>query len=307
MKMEFLNPGVTSVPESLRSKMMSLDWWQFKEEPSKSHEWIDRMTAALKAHWPEYLMEATELGIFMISACAFGVLLLHPASPVSHNINNEVLKRVLMGVAMGSTAIAIIFSPIGKRSGAHFNPAVTLTYLRLGKVAPWDAAFYIAFQFVGAIGGVLVASLVLGNLVAHASVNYSATLPGPSGPMRAFLGELIISFILMLVVLLVSNTKQLGRWTGLFAGALVATYITVESPISGMSMNPARTFGSAAVGHVWTALWIYFTAPPLGMLLAAETYARLKSVSAVACAKLNHYNNARCIFRCNFNQLLKGD
>jgi aquaporin Z len=299
MKMELVNPQVTSVSESLRSKMMSSDWWRFKEERSTSR-WRDGMTSALKAHWPEYLMEASELGIFMISACAFGVLLFHPASPVSPTINNEILRRVLMGVAMGSTAVAIIFSPIGKRSGAHFNPAVTLTYLRLGKVAPWDAAFYIAFQFIGGIAGVLVASFVLGNLVAHRSVNYSATLPGPSGPTRAFLAELIISFILMSVILTVSNTKRLGRWTGLFAGALVATYITFESPISGMSMNPARTFGSAAVGHMWTALWIYFTAPPLGMLLAAEVYTRLKSSRVVACAKLNHYNNTRCIFRCNF-------
>ncbi len=305
--MEFVNPQVTSVSESLRSKMMSLDWWQFQEDRSESHGWSNGMAAAIKAHWPEYLMEALELGIFMISACAFSVLLFHPSSPVSRSINNDLLTRALMGLAMGSTAIAIIFSPLGKRSGAHFNPAVTLTYLRLGKVAPWDAAFYIAFQFVGGIAGVLVASLVLGNLVAHASVNYSATLPGPSGPTGAFLAELIISFILMLVVLLVSNTKRLGRWTGLFAGALVATYITFESPISGMSMNPARSFGSAAVGNVWTALWIYFTAPPLGMLLAAQIYTRLKSSRSVACAKLNHYNNTRCIFRCNFNQLLKGD
>jgi hypothetical protein len=86
----------------------------------------------------------------------------------------------------GSTAIAIIFSPIGKRSGAHFNPAVTLTYSRLGKIAPWDAAYYIALQFVGGIAGVLVALLVLGNLVAHRSVNYSSTLPGQSGPSARF-------------------------------------------------------------------------------------------------------------------------
>ena len=258
------------------------------------------MTAALKAHWPEYLMEALELGVFMISACGFSVLLFHPASPVSQNIHDELLKRVLMGVAMGATAIAIIFSPIGKRSGAHFNPSVTLTYFRLGKIFPWDAAYYIAFQFIGAIAGVLVASFVLGNLIAHRAVNYSATQPGPGGTARAFLAELIISFILMSVVLTVSNTKRLSRWTGLFAGALVATYISFESPISGMSMNPARTFGSAAVGNIWSALWIYFTAPPLGMLLAAEIYTRLTASRAIACAKLNHYSNARCIFRCNF-------
>jgi aquaporin Z len=110
----------------------------------------------------------------------------------------------------------------------------------------------------------------------------------------------VISFVLMSVVLRVSNHKTIGRWTGVFAGALVATYITIESPISGMSMNPARTFASASVGQVWTSLWIYFTAPPLGMLLAAELYKRTAATGIAACAKLHHYNNKRCIFRCNF-------
>lgn len=259
------------------------------------------MIDALRKHWPEYLMEAAELGLFMISACAFTVLLFHPISPVAQSIESATVRRVLMGAAMGSTAIAIVFSPFGKRSGAHFNPAVTLTFFRLGKVEPWDAAFYTLFQFAGGISGVLLASLLLGNLVAHQAVNFAATLPGPSGPGVAFMAEFLISFILMSVVLAVSNTKRLSRWTGLFAGALVATYISIESPISGMSMNPARTLGSASVAHLWTSLWIYFTAPPLGMLLAAETYKRLKVGRAVACAKLHHHNNNRCIFRCKFD------
>ena len=104
----------------------------------------------------------------------------------------------------------------------------------------------------------------------------------------------------MTVILTVSNSKQLGRWTGLFAGALVAVYISIEAPLSGMSMYPARTFGSAFGAHLWTSLWIYFTAPPIGMLLAAEAYKRLKENHSVACAKLHHQNNKRCIFRCNF-------
>jgi aquaporin Z len=247
-------------------------------------------------------MEALGLGIFMISACSFGVLLNHPASPVAQAIGNEALRRVLTGIAMGSTAIGIIFSPFGKRSGAHINPAVTLTYYRLGKIGTWDAAFYTLFQFIGAVGGVLVAFLVLGNLVAHQSVNYVATIPGPGGRLPAFGAEVLISFVLMAVILTVSNSKQLSHWTGLFAGALVAIYITVESPISGMSMNPARTFGSASIGQLWTALWIYFTAPPLGMLVAAEAYKRLKPDRVVACAKLHHHNSSRCIFRCNFER-----
>ncbi len=258
------------------------------------------MTEALKTHWPEYLMEASELCLFMISACAFTVLLYHPASPIAQGIQNEVIRRVLMGVAMGSTAVALIFSPLGKRSGAHFNPSVTLTFFRLGNIKGWDTVFYILFQFAGGIVGVVIASLVLGTLVSHKAVNYAATVPGPKGSTTAFVAELTITFILMTVILTVSNNKRLDRWTGLFAGALVAVYISIESPLSGMSMNPARTFGSAFGAHQFTSLWIYFTAPPLGMLLAAEVYKRIKGTRAVACAKLHHYNNARCIFRCNF-------
>jgi len=246
-------------------------------------------------------MEAGELGLFMISACAFSVLIFHPASPISQAIPYETLKRVAMGAAMGSTSIAIVFSPFGKRSGGHFNPAVTLAFLRLGKVKPWDAAFYTLFQFCGGILGVVLSSITFGSLMSDKAVSYAATVPGRWGVFPAFVAEVAISFILMLTVLTISNTKKLARWTGLFAGALVATYIAVESPISGMSMNPARTFGSAAVGSVWTSLWIYFTAPPLGMLLAAETRRRLK-MGQVACAKLHHYNNKRCIFRCNFER-----
>jgi aquaporin Z len=245
-------------------------------------------------------MEAVELGLFMCSACAFSVLLFHPSSPVGQIFNDGVVRRLAMGLAMGATAIAIIFSPLGQRSGAHFNPAVTWTFFRLGKIEAWDAAFYTLFQFAGGIAGVMLASLTLGRLVAHQSVNYATTLPGPDGPIVALFAEIVISFILMSVVLTVSNTKRLARWTGIFAGALVATYITIESPISGMSMNPARTLGSAVGAQVWMSLWIYFVAPPIGMLLAAEVYRRLKGWPAVTCAKLHHHNNQRCIFRCNF-------
>jgi aquaporin Z len=245
-------------------------------------------------------MEGTELGLFMLSACAFTVLLYHPASPVANSFPNEVLRRASMGIAMGSTAIAIIFSPIGKRSGAHFNPSVTLAFFRLGKINPWDAAFYDAAQFAGGITGVLVAMWLLGPAIADTHVNYATTRPGPQGPLVAFVAELFISFVLMSVVLRVSNTKRLARWTGVFAGALVATYITFESPISGMSMNPARSFGSAFGASVCMSLWIYFVSPPIGMLLAAEVFTRSKTPRSVPCAKFHHYNNQRCIFRCNF-------
>jgi aquaporin Z len=100
------------------------------------------MREALRQHWPEYLMEAAGLGLFMISACVFAILLFHPASPVAGFRGGHLARRALMGLAMGTTAVALIYSPWGQRSGAHLNPAVTLTFLRLGKVRGWDAAFW---------------------------------------------------------------------------------------------------------------------------------------------------------------------
>ena len=257
---------------------------------------------ALRKHWPEYLCEAAELGLFMISAGLFTILLHHPESPVVGFIPSEFIRRMLTGIAMGSTAIALVFSPLGKQSGAHFNPAVTLTFWRLGKVKNWDAVFYIIAQFIGAIGGVFAVTLFAREPLSHPTVNYAATLPGMQGVIVAFVAEFVIAFVLMSVVLRVSNTPHVARYTGLFAGALVATYITLESPLSGMSMNPARSFGSAFVGHLWMGLWIYFTAPVLAMQLAAVLYLRAKRT--VYCAKYHHYNSQRCIFICRFPELL---
>lgn len=261
------------------------------------------MRAALRTHWPEYFMEAAGLGLFMISACLFGTLLGHPGSPIVQAVPDPLVRRVLMGLAMGVTAVGLIRSPWGQRSGAHFNPATTLTFWRLGKVMPADAGFYMLAQVLGGLVGVSIAAIALGALVAHPSVQYVATVPGPGGTAAAFAAEVTITFILISVVLRVSNTADLARFTPLVVGALVAAYITVEAPISGMSMNPARSLASAWPAQAWESLWIYFVAPPLGMLLAAEVYVRRRGLAAVFCAKLHHDNAHRCIFRCRFGEL----
>ncbi len=254
------------------------------------------MREALAKHWPEYLMEAGCLGTFMVSACLFGALLGHPESPVMNYVQDPFLLRALTGLAMGATAVGIIYSRWGQQSGAHMNPSVTLTFYRLGKTKGWDALFYAVFQFLGGLGGVLMAVLIAGKAVMHPSVRYVATLPGPGGPWGAFAAEAAISFGLMTMVLAATNTPRLARYTGFFAGAMVATYITFEAPISGMSMNPARTFGSAVWAGEWSTLWIYFLAPPLGMLLASQTFLWARGARAVGCAKFYHDNPTRCIF-----------
>lgn len=257
---------------------------------------------ALRRHYSEYLMEAAGLGIFMISAVVVTALLEHPASPLRQAIGESLLRRCIIGILMGLTAIAIVYSPWGKQSGAHINPVVTFTFWRLGKIKPWDAFFYIVAQFIGGLLGVLLAAAILRDAIADPAVNYVVTIPGAAGVGVAFCAELIISFGVMLMVLFVSNIPKLARFTGLFVGLLVAIYITVEAPLSGMSMNPARTLASAIGAQNWTAIWIYFTAPLLGMLLAAELYVRLKGRKAVRCAKLHHHNNKRCIFRCGYRK-----
>jgi len=249
-------------------------------------------------------MEAAALGTFMVSACVFVVLFEHPSSPLHQSFEGApVLRRTLTGVAMGLTAIAIFYSPWGQRSGAHMNPAVTLTFLSLGKIAPRDALFYMLFQFLGGVAGVLVATILIGPALQDTSVNYAVTIPGPGGPWIAFTAEFVISMLMMSMVLWVSNSRRLSRYTPLFAGALIATFITFEAPLSGMSMNPARTVGSAFHAGEWTDLWIYFAAPTAAMLFASVLYRFRRGAHEVFCAKLHHCNNRPCIFNCRYGDL----
>jgi aquaporin Z len=159
-------------------------------------------------------------------------------------------------------------------------------------VRPRDATFYVVAQLVGATAGVLTAWFVLGERLAHPAVHFVTTRPGPAGALVAFAAEVGISFVLMSVVLAMSASRR-AAWTGVCAGILVALYITFEGPISGMSMNPARSLGSALAAGELGALWIYLFGPPLGMLAAAGAMRRR---AARACAKLRHASNEPCIF-----------
>lgn len=260
------------------------------------------MRQAVAHHWPEYLMDAGGLGLFMLAVCVFASVLEYPPSPVHQVITDPNLRRAVFGFAVGLTTTAMVYSPWGQQSGAHLNPSVTLTFFRLGKIDPWDHWFYVVAQFAGALVGILLGVAVLGSVLAHPTINYGATVPGTAGSGVAFVAETTISFGFMLVVLLCSNACRWARYTGLLSGALVALYIVIEAPLSGSSMNPAQTLASAVPSGLWSELWLYFTAPPLGMLLAAQTYVRLRGSRGVVCAKLNHHNDKRCIFRCGYAQ-----
>jgi aquaporin Z len=263
---------------------------------------VARRTAssAFSRDWHLYCYEAAELAIFMISACVCTVLLFHSGYPAVQAIPSAILRRSLMGVGMGLTAVLIIQSPMGKRSGAHFNPAITLTYLRLGKIGLWDAVFYVLFQFAGGILGVGVSWLLLGQRLADPGVEFAVTVPGKYGTAAAFAAELFMAALLMGVVLWTSNRPNLARYTSSCVGILIAFYILLFAPVSGFSINPARTVGSAVFAHLWTAGWVYFAAPLLGMMAVAEAYLRSYGPDHILCAKLQSDPAYPCPFRCHF-------
>lgn len=261
------------------------------------------MTAAaptLRQHFPLYLIEAAGLGVFMLAAGVAGTLLEAPGSALHQLIGDALLRRFVMGLVMGGTAICLIYSPWGARSGAHFNPALTLTFAALHKISAADAAMYVLAQFIGGAIGVLLTLALLGTAFAQPPVRCIVTVPGVSGVPLAALMETAISFILMTATLYCSNRVKLMRYTGLFCGLLIAAFVTFEAPFSGMSMNPARTVASALPSGVWTDAWLYFTAPLAGMMLAAAVYRRISASGIVACAKLNHDSDAPCPFNCRF-------
>src|SRR5215469_4538180 len=253
------------------------------------------VTNALRKNWPEYLIEGWALGTFMVAAGLVATLLGAPASPVQRALPDPMWRQAAGGIAMGLTAIALIHSGWGKRSGAHMNPAVTLTFLRLGKIHPWNALFFVLAQVVGGLSGVLLVAALAGHAFIDPPVSYAATLPGSSGPAAAFAAEFVISAMLMVTVLSFSAFARLAPFTGVIVGCLVATYITFESPLSGMSMNPARSLASAAPGMHWRHLWIYLTAPLLGMLSGAQVFLMVGGARRVLCAKLLHPLGVRCI------------
>ena len=184
-----------------------------------------------------------------------------------------------------------------------------LTALMAGVVVPWGSSIIYhgqeyALQITDINIGILyifgVVSIgVYGIMIGGWASNNKFSLLGgirASAQMISYeiaMGLSIISFVMMSVVLRVSNHERMARYTGLCAGVLVMAYISFEAPLSGMSMNPARTFASALGGQVWTALWLYFTAPPLAMLAAAQIY--LAQHKRIGCAKLHHQNQQRCI------------
>ncbi|MBT9392033.1 aquaporin [Hymenobacter sp. NST-14] len=235
-----------------------------------------RLVRAGRRHWPHYLAEAAGLGFFVVCAGLLTVLLEHPASPLAAVVPaSALLRRAWLGAGMVLVVVAIVYSPWGQRSGAHINPAVTLAFWQLGKVSATDALWYVLAQFAGGVAAALLLQLSLGtHWYGHPAVAHTLTQPDPArGGWPVALGaEFVISFIMMMVLLLALHSARLKSFTGWLLGLLLAVYITFEAPLSGMSLNPARSLGTAVAAGSYTGLWVYFLAPPLAMWLATVVF-----------------------------------
>jgi len=244
------------------------------------------------ANWKSYFIEAWALGMFMISASLFVVLFEHPAFYVKTAITNDAIRRMCIGAAMGITAIFLIYSRWGKHSGAHMNPAVTLANYFLDRISFRDAAGYIFFQAIGASMAMLLLKYFFQNYLSDTSVNFIVTRPGKAGVAIAAIAEFIMSFTMFLTIMIVSNSR-LEKYTGYFAGGLVFIFITVEAPLSGMSINPARSLGAAVAAGSWGSFWLYIISPVAGMLLSAYFFRSWYFYKKGECKTMNCFMNGK--------------
>ena len=233
---------------------------------------MTRMGSSFRKNYVHYLQEGLGLAIFMISACFFSALLEGKQTAVHLAIPNGDVRSLIMGLLMGLTALFIFYSPFTAPSGSHINPAVTMVFVRLGKISTGDAFFYILFQLAGGLAAVYAMEFLLGHSLTDEPVKYACTIPGRHGVAAAAITELVIAFIMISMVLLTSASEKFGKYTRLFAALLVCLNVIFAGPVSGFGMNPARTLASAIPGHVYTALWIYLIIPFAGMLAAAEFF-----------------------------------
>lgn len=245
-----------------------------------------------KAYASEFLGTGLMLGFGLLAVAMFW----SASSPLADLAINPGLRRLMTGFCFAGGATLLIYSPLGQISGGHLNPSVTLAFLALKKISLRDSFGYILAQFAGAVTGVgLLFGVLFGLLGWSDGVAAGATRPGSGYALPlVFLAEIVITFLLMFSILLVSNKRSIAKFTPAVAGTLVMLMVWIESPISGTSLNAARSFAPALYSGIWEHHWIYWAAPIMGAQIAALAYRFLPGLGPVLCCKLYHTDRYHC-------------
>lgn len=220
-------------------------------------------------------------------------------SPMLDWIPSAGLRRLITGFLFGSTGALIAVSPLGKSSGAHINPVVTLAFWMKGKMGPGHAAGYIMAQMAGAALGALPL-LIWGSI--GGSVDFGATIPGKLfGPWLAVLGEFLATLALIVLLFAFLGHKRLRPYTPMIFPILYAILVFIEAPVSGTSTNPARSFGPSLISDAWQSWWVYWIGPIAGAVagIGIHAYSWLNKLE-VEVAKIYHFeHDPHGIFRRN--------
>jgi aquaporin Z len=261
-----------------------------KEETMDKDRWWKHL------HWFEYGAELVGTAFLLFAGVSAVVFDFGTGSPLASVLPDPSVRRLITGLLFAGSGSLVAISPLGKLSGAHINPAVSLAFWVHGKMHHFDLGGYIVGQFLGGILGAALVLLVWGERAT--SVGVGRTVPGAGYPIwLVFLAELILTFVLVLSIFLFVSSHRLMRWTPLMVWILVALMVWLEAPISGTSLNPARSFGPALVSWFWQAHWLYWVAPPLGALLAVGAFRLLPmGKHDVLTGKLFHVPHYRSVF-----------
>ncbi|HKP75170.1 MAG TPA: MIP family channel protein [Longimicrobiaceae bacterium] len=205
----------------------------------------------------------------------FALVLIGPGAAMVDAYSQGAIGHAGVALAFGFVVTAMIYT-LGHVSGAHINPAVTLAFWSVGRFRSRDVLPYVLAQCAGAVAASLVLRWILGP-VGH----LGATLPGV-GTGRSFVVEWLLSFILMFVIISVATDERVtAGFAGIAVGLTVGFEAMMGGPLTGASMNPARSLGPAVAGGGWDAHWIYWVAPITAMLVAVRVYDFLRPAGIV--------------------------
>jgi len=249
-------------------------------------------------HWPEYGAELLGTAFLIFAGLSAVTFDFSAGSPLATVLPDGGIRRLITGLLFAGSGSLVAISPLGKLSGAHINPAISLAFWLHGKMHHHDLVGYIVSQFLGAALGAGLLVLVWRDRAA--SVHNGITAPGAGYPIwSVFLIEMGLTFLLVLAIFLFVSSHRLMRWTPLMVWILVALMVWLEAPISGTSLSPARSFGPSLVSWFWQDQWLYYLAPLLGAVLAVCFFRLLTVVGMhdVLTAKMFHTPYYRSVFK----------